>query len=195
MAVNPNFTNANAFTSYFSSGGGGGPVPDPLSVSTINSYTVNTTALNAKTIATSNFVPSGTPNLIPIDNYMLVNSNSQGGRVSIRTSYDANDTGAVVSCVMGSDGTLGTAFIGSEWPGYISMPMSIYGANINLKSDNETFFFLDGNAGAIGNISTGVTFNSASNVLNTITDPTKQYTADTTALFSTLKDLYPSCFL
>lgn len=192
MSVNPNFTNANANTSFFAAagGGGGGSIPDPLNISTLNAV-----AITSKTVSTSNYFPSTTPNLLSMDNYMLVQNNSQGGRNSIRTTWDATDSGAVVSCVMGSDGTRGTAFIGSEWPGYITMPMTMYGANITLESDNETFFFMDGKSGAIGNISTGTQLLSASNIFNTITDPTKVYTADMTALLSTLAATYPACFI
>ena len=190
MAVNPNFTNANAKTSFFSAGGGGGPVPDPLNISTINAV-----AINAKTVNTSNYFPSTTPNLLCLDNYMLVQSNAQGGRNTIRTIWDATDSGAVVSCVMGSDGTRGTAFIGSEWPGFITMPMTMYGANITLESDNETFFFMDGLAGAIGNISTGVVLNSSQlGGVSTLTT-TAGDQANMAALMSTLKDTYPNCFV
>ena len=75
------------------------------------------------------------------------------------------------------------------------MPLELWGATIHSYSDNETFLYMDGKEGAIGSISTGVQLLSASNVFNTITDPTKQYTADTTALFSTLKSVYPDSFL
>jgi len=190
MSIYHNQTNVAPGTTFYSSGGGGGSNdPNPI-VSTITTKSV----IGVSTMTLNTSVASGTPNAIPIDNYMLVQNASQGGRNTIRTTWDAADSGAVVSCVVGADGTNGTAFIGSEWPGYITMPMSIYGANINLKSDNETFFFLDGKEGAVGTISTGVQMLSASNIFNTITDPTKQYTADMTALWSTLQGLYPACF-
>ena len=189
MAVNPNFTNANAFTSFFSSAGGGGPVPDPLNVSTINAVSIN-----CKTVDTSNYFPSTTPNLLAVDNYMLVQSNSQGGRISMRTSWDATDSGAVVSCVMGSDGTRGTAFVGSEWPGFITMPMTIYGATVAVESDNETFFYMDGKAGALGSISTGTPFLSGSNFFSSITAPSFSQNANMNALLSTLASVYPACF-
>ena len=190
MAVNPNFTNANAFTSYYGSGG----VPNPLTVSTINVNTISTNSVLSKSFATSNYVPVGAPtNILAMDNYMLVQSNTQGGRVSLRTQWDATDTGAIVACVMGSDGTRGTAFVGSEWPGYITMPMSIYGATVQIESDNETFLYMDGNAGALGSISTGTPFISGSNFFSSITVPGGN-NANMNALFSTFKSLYPSNF-
>jgi len=154
----------------------------------------NVSTLNGGTIALSNYFASGTPNLLALDSYMLTQNASQGGRNIIRATYDAADTGAVVSCVMGADGNTGTAFVGSEWPGFITMPMAIYGANITLQSDNETFFFLDGKAGAIGSISTGTEFIGGLNTLSSIRDPTRAHNANMTALLSTLQDLYPSCF-
>ena len=190
MAVNPNFTNANSKTSFFAAAGsGGGSVPDPLNISTLNAV-----AINSKTVNTSNYFPSTSPNLLCLDNYMLVQSNTQGGRNTIRTIYDAADTGAVVSCVMGSDGTRGTAFIGSEWPGFITMPMTIYGATVAIESDNETFFYMDGKAGALGSISTGTPFLSGSNLFSSITAPTGP-TANMEALLSTLANVYPACFV
>ena len=190
MAVNPNFTNANSKTSFFAAAGsGGGSVPDPLNISTLNAV-----AINSKTVNTSNYFPSTTPNLLCLDNYLLVQNAAQGGRNTIRTIYDAADTGAVVSCVMGSDGTRGTAFIGSEWPGFITMPMTIYGATVAIESDNETFFYMDGNAGALGSISTGTPFLSGSNLFSSITAPTGP-TANMEALLSTLASVYPACFV
>ena len=169
---------------------------DPSKLGTANqAFTLsNVSTMNGGKINLSNYFASGSPNLLSLDSYLLTQNASQGGRNIIRATYDAADTGAVVSCVMGADGAAGTAFIGSEWPGYITMPMAIYGANITLQSDNETFFFLDGAAGAIGNISTGCEFVGGLNTLSSIRDPTKAYNADMTALLSTLKDLYPSCF-
>lgn len=113
----------------------------------------------------------------------------------MRTSWDATDSGAVVSCVMGSDGTLGKAFVGSEWPGFITMPLAIYGATVEIESDNETFFYMDGKAGAIGTISTGVVLSSSEiGGVSTLGVQGTGDTANMVALFSTLKDLYPACF-
>ena len=191
MSIYHNQTNVAPGTAFYSSGGGGGGSNDPNPVvSTITTKSV----IGVSTMTMNTYVASGTPNAIPIDNYMLVQNASQGGRNTIRTTWDATDTGAVVSCVVGADGTNGTAFIGSEWPGYITMPMTIYGANISLVSDNETFMFCDGAAGAIGTISTGTRMLSAQNTFSTITDPSNQYQANMTALLSTLKSQYPACF-
>lgn len=192
MAVNPNFTNANAFTSFFGSSGG---VPNPLTVSTINANTISTNSVLASYLATSNYISAGiaNPSVLAMDHYMLVQNASQDGRVSIRTRWDATDSGTVLACVMGSDAARGTAFIGSEWPGFITQPMSIYGATVQIESDNETFFYMDGNAGALGSISTGTPFISGSNAFSSITAPGGDK-ANMTALFSTLKALYPSNF-
>jgi hypothetical protein len=117
---------------------------------------------------------------------------SQGGQVAMVLTYNPDDAGQVaVSVGAKSDGS---AFIGAVWEGYITMPLDVWGAAINMYSDNETFMYMDGKAGAQGTISTGVEFVGAFNTLSSIRDPTKAYNADMTALLSTLKDVYPSCF-
>ena len=116
----------------------------------------------------------------------------KGGLVANVIEWDAVDTGANLALVYGAN--TDTAFITSQWPGYISMPLDFSGANLTLRSDNETFMFCEGNAGGLGNISTGTPFISAYNNFSSIQDPTKAYTADMTALLSTFKDLYPGCF-
>ena len=115
----------------------------------------------------------------------------KGGAVEFVANWDAVDTGANVACVMGANGT--TAYIGSQWLGYITAPMTIYGAQVSLVSDNETFLFGDGKDAQLGTLSTGVPFASSSNAFSSIISPAGDQ-ADISALFSTLKSLYPSCF-
>lgn len=147
--------------------------------SNVNSMsgTFNTTATNA--------------DYTPLSFTLRPDQAAKGGGIQAVFQYDAVDTGANYAVVVGANNT--TGFIGTVWPGYISMPMQVYGATISLDSDNETFFFCDGAAGALGTISTGVNFLSAQNNLSSITDPSKQYTADMTALWSTFASLYPDC--
>ena len=116
---------------------------------------------------------------------------SKGGGVQAIFQWDAVDTGANYATVVGARSDSG--FIGTVWPGYISMPMEVFGATVSLVSDNETFLFCDGKEGAQGTISTGVSFLSSSNEFSSITTPLRD-TANMAALFSTLKSVYPDCF-
>lgn len=147
------------------------------SISSI-SGTYNTTATNAE--------------YVPLNFTIRPDQASKGGIVYQILQYDAVDTGANYALLTGADNTSG--FITCVWPGFISMPLKISGATIEMLSDTETFLYGDGKAGALGTLSTGTPFLSASNTFSSITDPSKQYTADMTALFSTLQSLYPSCF-
>jgi len=150
-----------------------------VSTAVINNmnYTLNTTAND--------------PQYNPISFTLRPDQATKGGSIQAVFQWDAVDTGANYATVVGARG--GTGFIGSIWPGYISMPFQIFGATVDVISDNETFFHCDGAEGAIGTISTGVNFISAENNLSSITDPSKQYTADMTALLSTFASLYPDC--
>ena len=193
MSVLFNQTNLAPGTSWISTinvgGGGGSNFPNGLTAGVVGGGG----AVFGMSSMVANYNTSNNPSWIPVRlNYNPVNANINDV-VGMLITYNP-DTAGQTALFMGAYGT-GEAVLGAVWEGYITMPLLLYGATIKMVSDNETFLYMDGNAGAIGNISTGVQFNSASNILNTITDPTKQYTADTTALFSTLKDLYPSCFL
>jgi len=192
MAVNPNFTNANANTTYFAASGGGGGgsnFPNGLTIgtsgaggnifntSTLNA-TLNTTTSNQTWIAQQyNFRPDLA---------------TKGGGVRSIWNWDAVNTGANNALTIGSD-SIG-AFVGAEWLGNIIMPIRMYGANISLISDNETFMFMDGKAGGLGSISTGTPFLSGSNLFSSITAPTATKTANMTALISTLAFTFPACF-
>jgi|688.fasta_scaffold07436_14 hypothetical protein len=117
----------------------------------------------------------------------------KGGSVYATFNYDAVDTGANVACRVGANSQ--TAYIGAEWLGYITMPMAVYGATVTVASDNETFFYMDGLEGRQGTISTGTAFISGSNEFSSITSADKVNTANMDALLSTLKSVYPDCFL
>lgn len=182
MSVNPSQSWVTPNTALFGTGGSNS-IPDPLSISTLtNVYsitgTLNTTASNV--------------GYNPLKFTIRPDQASKGGQVWAQLEYDAVDTGANYALILGATNT--SALIASVWPGFISMPLTLTGANVSLASDNETFLFCDGKEGAVGTISTGTQLLSASNIFNTITDPTKTYTADMTALLSTLQSVYPDCF-
>jgi len=117
---------------------------------------------------------------------------SQGGQVAMVLTYNPDDAGQVAVSV-GARAN-GTGFIGAVWEGYITMPLDVWGQDITLYSDNETFFHCAGSAGALGSISTGVGMIAGSNQFSSIRDRSGAYNANTTALFSTLQSLYPTCF-
>ena len=261
MAVNPNFTNANAFTSYFGQGGAGGSnFPNGLSVGPgafqIDQgnvftdpvvYVSNSNGVNSGFLAQTLYAGDssqdfmvltsttltcvkaadgtssqliGNTNLnTPTSCFNLQNVNSasgvlnttasnatynplnftirpdqaaKGGIVYAQLQYDAVDTGANYALVMGASNT--NSFITSVWPGYISMPLQLSGAAIEIASDNETFLYMDGKAGALGNISTGTPFVSGSNFFSSITAPSLGVNANMAALLSTLASTYPACF-
>lgn len=116
---------------------------------------------------------------------------AQGGLIGALYTFNPDDAGQTAVFVGAQSN--GAGFIGAVWEGYISMPMEVWGATISLYSDNETFMYMDGKAGALGTISTGVPFISASNAMSSIVAPSGDR-ANMTALFSTLKTSYPACF-
>ena len=151
-----------------------------FNLGSINSLTgvLNTTASNA--------------GFNPIDFTIRPDQASKGGIIYGKLEYDAVDTGANYALVFGASNA--NSFITSVWPGYISMPLQLTGATLEMASDNETFLYMDGKAGALGSISTGTPFLSGSNLFSSITEPTETYKADMTALLSTLASVYPACF-
>ena len=182
MSVNPSQSWITPTTALFGNSNGGYTLPSTIGVQTITTSTIkgvfNTTDSNVGYNA--------------IDFVFRPAQAVQGGIIYQKLEWDAVDTGANYALILGATPT--TALISSEWPGYISMPLTIAGATISLVGDNETFLFLNANAGALGSISTGTPFLSGSNLFSSITDPTLAYKADMTALLSTFKDLYPACF-
>jgi len=198
-----NQTNIAPGTSFAASGGGGGSnYPANALFSSIGvagSSGLRTLLTSTIAVANSAVIPftSNTSNTTALTFYApfsytnLVDVESKGGACAGTFTFDADNTGAVTTCRVGADNI--SAFIGSEWPGFITMPFRIYGASIELESDNETFLFCDGKAGALGTISTGTPFASSSNAFSSIISPGGQ-NANLTALFSTLADVYPACF-
>ena len=140
-------------------------------------YTSNTTASNV--------------DYRPLNYTIRPDQATKGGQCYASFQFDAVDTGANYACVVGANNSYG--FIGSIWPGYISMPFQIFGATVQIDSDNETFLFMDGNSGGLGTISTGTPFLSSSNAFSSIVSPAGDK-ANMSALLSTLKDVYPACF-
>jgi hypothetical protein len=190
MSVLFNQTNVAPGTSFSGEGGGGGSnFPNGLTTGTagygglVIGLSTTTATLNTNQ---NNYFWN------PVYYSLNPASSSQGGRIALKLTYNPDDAGQT-GVEIGADSN-GAGYIGAVWDGYISMPLEVWGATINMYSDNETFMFMDGKAGAIGSISTGVELLSAQNTFSTITDPTKQYTADMTALLSTLKSIYPDCF-
>lgn len=194
MSVNTNQTNANATTSFFapaSGGGGGGGSNFP------NGATLGVAGSGGAVFGVSTMIQNQNFNIgnfyTPVRYNYNPPSANVNDQVAMVLTYNPQNAGQT-AIALGAKGN-GNAFVGAVWEGFITMPLELWGAAIHAYSDNETFLYMDGKAGAIGSISTGVQLLSADNILNTITDPTKQYTADTTALFSTLQSLYPDCFV
>lgn len=178
MSVYFNQTNISPGTSFSSGGGSNYTLPANIMVSTITGQKNTTGVFN--------------PTYNPINFTLRPDLAANKGTNYIQVTWDAVDTGANTALVAGADAS--GAFIYSFWPGFVSMPLTLGGQDVTISSDNETFLFGEGKAGAIGSLSTGVQFLSAQNTMSSIQDPTKQYNADLTALLSTFKDLYPTCF-
>lgn len=195
MSVNTNQTSANKTTSFFApasgGGGGGSNFPTGITVGTSNSggtvwQTSSFTSVLTTTASNYDWA-AGEFSLQPV-------SNTQGGNVRMRLTYDPLDAGQTALEFGAGDVAGGDAYIGAVWANYIAMPLKIWGATITMYSDNETFMFLDGKAGAIGSISTGVAFSSSESAFSSITASPVGDTANLSALFSTLKTQYPACF-
>ena len=192
MSVNPNQTNANATTSFFlpaaGGGGAGSNFPQGLVAGVQNSggavYGVSSMTANLFTTA-SNY------SWIPQRYSLNPASAAQGGLIGSLFTFDPQDAGQ--TAVFFGAKSNGAGFVSAIWEGYISMPLEIAGATVQIASDNETFLYMDGNAGALGSISTGTPFISGSNAFSSIVAPGGQQ-ANMTALFSTLQSLYPSNF-
>lgn len=186
MPVNPNFTNANAFTSFFGSGGSNFPqgltIGTPGSGGTVFGISSLTATLN--TTASNYF-------WAPVRYSLNPAQAAQGGQIGAFYTFNPDDAGQTALFVGARSN--GDALVSAVWEGYISMPLQIAGATVQIVSDNETFLYMNGNAGALGNISTGTPFLSGSNLFSSITTPGGQR-ANMTALFSTLQSLYPSNF-
>ena len=191
MSVNPNQTNANATTSFFapaSGGGGGSNFPGGATIGVAGTggavFGVSTMAVNFNSAVPGNFYSPVRYNYNPPTNN--INDN-----VALVVTYNPQDAGQTAVAI-GAKGN-GAGYIGAVWEGFITMPLELWGATIHAYSDNETFLFMDGKAGAIGSISTGVGFLSGSNLFSSIRAPTGS-NANMTALLSTLQSVYPSCF-
>ena len=195
MSLNTNQTNANATTSFFApaSGGGGGGGSNFATGATFG-----TPGTGGATIGVSSINQTWNTSLSnvqwwPHDINLNPASNLQGGITGIRITYNPDDAGQTGMWIGAGSGV--GSFLWSIWDGYIWMPMEIRGSEINMVSGegNETYMYMNGTSNTIS--TGGMTFLSGSNIFATMTDPTKQYTADTTALFSTLKSVYPDSFL
>ena len=175
--------------SYTGGGGGGSNFPLGATIGTLNQggFVFGLSSMTANYNTPNNPSP-----YLPVRLNYNPASASISDEVGMLITYNPDNAGQT-ALFLGARGT-GEAVVGALWEGYITMPLKMYGATMTMESDNETFFFCDGNAGAIGTISTGVQMLSAQNIFSTITDPSKQYQADMTALLSTLKDQYPACF-
>ena len=180
-----NQTNIAPGTS-FSGSGGGSNNPNPLfsTIAVAGTATVNRLS-NVLYTSTNNFAYNC------LDFTLRPTQAAQNGTIYAQLQWDAVDTGANYGLIVGANNT--TGFIGTIWPGYITMPFQIFGATVDVISDNETFFHCDGKAGAIGSISTGTSFASSQNFMSSIQDLNGR-TANMEALFSTLSNVYPACF-
>ena len=179
MSIYFNQTNIAPGTPF--STGGGGSNFNSISVSSIS---------GVYDISGKLFTTQSNTYWNPIRFDMRPDEAVKGGSIELILNWDAIDTGANVACILGTNGS--TAYLTSAWLGQAGAPLTIASVNLSLKGDNETFLNCDADTGTM---TAGVPFISPTNNFSSITDPTKQYTADVTALFSTLASLYPSCFV
>lgn len=193
MSVLFNQTNIAPGNPFSTGGGGGSNFPDGIFTSSIvglssingsawggvasgsnfpNGMTVGTINGGGCTFGTSNMTSIyNTANTnttwFPATYVHQPNTASLNDLMGIILRYDPLNAGQT-ALILGSRGD-GSAFLTGVWEGYISMPMSISGANISFEGDSgETFMFMEGLGGATGTVSTGVDFYSANNYLNTI---------------------------
>ena len=190
MSVLFNQTNISPGLSFAGSNGGGGGGSNYPANALFSTIAVQGTASLPAVSFTSNTTASNV-NFVPLNFTIRPDQAVKGGQCYAQFQFDAVDTGANYACVVGGNNSYG--FIGSIWPGYISMPFQIFGATVQIDSDNETFLFMDGKAGALGTISTGTPFLSSSNAFSSIVSPAGDK-ANMSALLSTLKTVYPACF-
>ena len=147
---------------------------------------------NVNSISGTKYTTGVNPSWNPINFTLRPDQVTDKGLIYMTIGWDAVDTGANPTLVAGADAS--GAFIRSFWPGYITMPLYLGGQDVIVESDNETFLFGEGKAGAIGTLSTGVQFLSSRNNFSSIQDNTNTYNANMTALLSSLKSVYPACF-
>lgn len=184
MAVNPNFTNANAATSFFSSGGGGGGGGSNVTFQTVNinqggSITIGS-SLNAGTDLLWNKDVSGAFQTYQSMKYYLTTSGIQN-----LVLYTYDQSGNLDRQVMGDvvcGGTNSTVYGG--WSG---LQIGSAGTNslgtrlVNSQTGviEATFQDINGTEQSLYNLST---INAGSDTANAI------------LLMSSLKGTFPSCF-
>lgn len=156
-----------------------------LSNATIAVQNINSIVGGSNTTESNNFY-------FPLDFTFRPDQATKGGGILGRFIWDAVDTGANNALLFGA--TSSNALIAATWPGQQAAALVITGETVNLASDNENFIFMDGKAGAIGSISTGVEFISGQNNLSSLTSPNLGRTANLDQLLSTFFGLYPGCF-
>ena len=189
MSVLFNQTNIAPGTPFATGGGGGSNFPSgaTLGVPQGGGAVYGTSSMSCF-LNTSN---TGTT-WFPATYCLQPDTASLNDLMGIILRYDPLNAGQT-ALILGSRGD-GSAFLTGVWEGFISMPMSISGANISFEGDSgETFLFMEGNAGALGSVSVGTYLLSASNAMSSITDTTGRK-ANMTALFSTLQTSFPACF-
>lgn len=171
----------------FATGGGGSNFPSGATLGVPN---LGGSVFGVSSMVANYNTPTN-PSWIPVRlNYNPATANLND-QVAMLITYNPDNAGQT-AIALGAKGN-GAAFVGSVWEGYITMPLEIWGATISLYSDNETFMYCDGKAGALGTVSTGVPFASSSNAFSSIVAPNGDL-ANMSALFSTFKSTYPTCF-
>ena len=197
--ANPNLTQTGEYSAdgiFYQGSNSSGAGARFLAVEDIALDNTNTTSafslMNISSISGTYFTTQNNPNYYPINFQLNTQNASQNGLIALQMTYNANDTGANPTLVAGADPS--GAFVYSFWPGFVTLPLNLAGQDVNILSDNETFFRCEGNAGGLGTISTGTGFLSGSNLFSSIKDSTGAYNANVYALFSTLQTSYPACF-
>lgn len=149
-----NQTNLNTTTSFFAaagSGGGGGTI---LNTSTINANTMKVSTISNlfsyTGLSTTTFQPIFFDQLSPVG--------AQMPKMEIKLRQRALDAGAIQSLRWGTDFKAGTAYINSEWDGYLPMPLEMNLQNLTIQDETGVCMYVDNQVTQVPQLSTINTF-------------------------------------
>ena len=131
----------NPTRNFWAPEGSGGGSSAVLNASTINANTMTVSTIgnlfNYTGISTSTFRPIFFDQLSPVG--------AQMPKLETRIRQRAQDAGAVVSLATGVDFKNGTAYINSEWDGYIPMPLVMNVQDLKVNDENGTNLIVNNN--------------------------------------------------
>ena len=133
-AINPNRN------FWVPEGSGGG------SANVINTSTINANTMTVSTIGNLfNYTGFSTTTFQPIFFDQLSPVGAQMPKMEIKLRQRALDAGAVQSLRWGTDFKAGTAYINSEWDGYIPMPLVMNVQDLKVNDENGTNLIVNNN--------------------------------------------------